>query len=146
MKLTNSQEAEVIATMEAYGSAYQKKDMKALSALFSQEITGFGSGPDEIITNHDDFMRQIKRDTTQATILSFDFSERKIFGDGRVAWASSKSTITFTVDGVTKQVIRGRSTMVLRNTGSRWIIEQFHFSMPNGEQATGQSFPGVQHQ
>jgi hypothetical protein len=33
--------------------------------------------------------------------------------------------------------------MVLRNTGSRWLIEQLHFSLPYAEQAAGQSFPGV---
>jgi ketosteroid isomerase-like protein len=143
MKLTPSQEAEVIGTMQAYGTAYQKKDLTAFSALFSQDITGFGSGPDEVITDHPSFLRQIKRDMSQATILSFEFSDRKIFGDGRVAWATSKSTITFTIDGTKKQTIRGRSTMVLRNTGSRWIIEQLHFSMPYNEQAVGQSFPGA---
>ena len=143
MKLTKAQEAEVIGTMQEYGTAYEKKDLKALSALFSNEITGFGSGPDEVITDHSSFIRQMKRDISQATILSFEFSDRKIFGDGRVAWATSKSTITFTVDGAKKQVLRGRSTMVLRDTGSRWLIEQLHFSMPYGEQSAGQSFPGA---
>ncbi len=144
MKLTNDQEAEVIATMQKYGTAYQKKDLKELSALFSRDITGFGSGPDEVIADHAGFLRQMKRDISQATILAFEFSDRKIFGDGRVAWATSKSTITFTTDGDGKQVLQGRSTMVLRNTGSRWLIEQLHFSMPYGEQSAGQSFPGAE--
>ncbi|MFA5267697.1 MAG: nuclear transport factor 2 family protein [Methanoregula sp.] len=142
MKLTATQEAEVIETMQKYSTAYQKKDLKALSAVFSREITGFGSGPDEVIADHTSFLRQIKRDISQATILSVEFPDRKIFGDGRVAWATSKSTITFTVDGTTKQILSGRSTMVLRNTGSRWLIEQLHFSMPYSEQSAGQSFPG----
>ena len=143
MKLTKAMEAEVIRTMQEYGTAYQKKDLKAFSALFSDEITGFGSGPDEVIADHPGLIRQMRRDISQATILSFEFSDRKIFGDGRVAWATSKSTITFTVDGTKKQVLRGRSTMVLRDTGSRWLIEQLHFSMPYGEQSAGQSFPGA---
>ena len=143
MKLNKAQEAEVIETMQQYCTAYQKKDIKAFSALFSPEISGFGSGPDEIISNHNDFIRQIKRDMSQATIVSVEFTDRKIFGDGRVAWATSKSTITFTIDGTKKETIRGRSTMVLRNTGNRWLIEQLHFSMPYGEQSVGQSFPGA---
>ena len=143
MKLTESQEAEVIATMQKYGMAYQKKDIKTLSALFSPEISGFGSGPDEIIADHNGFIRQIKRDMSQATIISVEFLDRKIFGDGRIAWVTSKSTITFSIDGIKKQTICGRSTMVLRNTGSRWVIEQLHFSMPYSEQSVGQSFPGA---
>jgi ketosteroid isomerase-like protein len=143
MKLTAPQEAEVIETMQKYGTAYQKKDLKALSALFSREITGFGSGPDEVIVDHPSFIRQMKRDISQATILSVEFPDRNISGDGRVAWVTSMCTFTFTTDGSTKQAICGRSTMVLRNTGSRWLIEQIHFSMPSREQSAGQSYPGT---
>jgi len=143
MNLTESQKAEVRETMQKYGTAYQKKDLKALSALFSPEISGFGSGPDEVIADHTSFIRQMKRDMSQATILSFEFSDRQIFGDGRIAWATSKSTISFTVDGTRKQTMSGRSTMVLRNTGSHWLIAQLHFSLPYGEQSPGQSFPGA---
>lgn len=144
MKLTAAQEAEVIETIQKYATAYRKKDIRAFSALFSSDITGFGSGPDEVITNHDGFLRQIQRDMSQATIHAVEFTDRKIFGDGRVAWATSKSAITFTIDGTTKQTLCGRSTMVLKNTGSRWLIEQLHFSLPNGGQAEGQSFPGAE--
>lgn len=143
MTLTKAQEAEVTETMQQYATAYMQKDIRALSALFSQDITGFGSGPDEVITDHSDFIRQMKRDIGQATILSVKFTDRKISGEGRIAWATSKSTITFTVDGSKKQALSGRSTMVLKNTGSRWKIEQLHFSLPYGEQSVGQSFPGA---
>lgn len=143
MKLSPETEAEVIGTMEQYAAAYKNRDIRTLSAIFSPEISGFGSGPDEVIGNHKDFLRQIRRDMSQATILSVAFTDRKISGDGRVAWATSKSTITFTPDGKAKQTLSGRSTMVLRNTGSRWVIAQLHFSLPYGGQAAGQSFPGA---
>jgi ketosteroid isomerase-like protein len=143
MALTEVQEADVIETMQQYATAYQKKDIRTLSAIFSPDISGFGSGPDEVILNHQDFIRQIKRDMSQGNVLSVEFSDRNICGDGRVAWVTSKSTIMFMISGSKKQALCGRSTMVLRNTGSRWVIEQFHFSMPYGEQSVGQSFPGA---
>jgi uncharacterized protein (TIGR02246 family) len=143
MMLTEAQKAEVLETMHRYGTAYQKKDIKALLTIFSPDISGFGSGPDEVIMNRQDFTRQIRRDLSQATVVSFLFSETKISGDGRIAWVTSKSAITFMTDGAKKQTMNGRTTMVLRNTGSRWLIEQVHFSMPYGEQSAGQSFPGA---
>lgn len=143
MKLTASQEAEVIGTLQKYSTAYQSKDLKAFSALFSRDITGFGSGPDEVIVDYPSFIRQMERDLSQATILSVEFPDRTIYGDGRVAWVTSTCIFTFAVDGSTKQILRGRSTMVLRNTGSRWLIEQIHFSMPSRDQAAGQSYPGA---
>lgn len=143
MTLTDVQAAEVIETIQQYATAYRKKDIRALSALFAPDISGFGSGPDEVISNHDDFIRHIRRDMSQATLLSIEYPDRQIFGDGRVAWVTSGNTMTYTVDGKTRETLRGRVTMVLRNTGSRWVIEQLHFSMPYGEQSTGQSFPGA---
>ena len=143
MTLTKTQVAEVIETIHQYATAYRKKDIRALSALFAPGISGFGSGPDEVIRDHDDFIRQIRRDMSQATLLSIEYADRQIGGDGRVAWVTSKNSLTYTVDGKTKETLEGRVTMVLRNTGSRWVIEQLHFSMPYGAQSTGQSFPGA---
>ena len=143
MELTAAVDAEVRETIQAYATAHQKKNITTLSAIFSPTITGFGNGPDEVIGDHDDFIRQIKRDMSQVTILSVEFTDRKIFGDGRVAWVPSKSAITFTTDEIRKQTLQGRSMIVLRNTGSRCLIEQLHFSMPFGGQLQGQSFPGA---
>jgi uncharacterized protein (TIGR02246 family) len=144
MSLSESQKQEVIQTMDEYATAYRTKDIRKFSEIFSRDITGYGSGPDEIIDDHKGLIRQITRDMSQATVLAIEFTSRKIFGDGRVAWATSMTDITFTVDGKTKQTMSGRSTMVLRNTGRRWKIEQLHFSMPYGGQAAGQSFPGAE--
>ncbi|ACL16135.1 conserved hypothetical protein [Methanosphaerula palustris E1-9c] len=143
MTLTDVQKAEVRATMDAYATAYRTKDFQEMMAIFSPEISGFGSGPDEVIENRQDFIRQIRRDMSQATVLAVDFSDTKIAGDGTVAWVTTRSSITFTAGESPAQIMHGRSTMVLKNTGSRWSIEQIHFSMPYGEQSAGQSFPGV---
>ncbi|MFA6362757.1 nuclear transport factor 2 family protein [Methanoregula sp.] len=143
MALTNAQEAEVKETMQQYVMAYRNKDVKGLLAVFSPGICGFGSGPDEVVQNINDFIRQITRDMSQATVNAVDFSDTVIFGEGRVAWLMTETVITFTLPGAKKQTMHGRSTMVMRNTGSRWKIEQYHFSMPYGGQSSGQSFPGA---
>lgn len=143
MTLTIAQNAEVLETLHNYGMAYQKKDIKALLALFSPDISGFGSGPDEIVVNREDFTRQIKRDLSQATSISVEFTNVKISGESRIAWVTSRNNITYAVAGSGKQTMSGRSTVVMRNTGSRWVIEQVHFSMPYSGQSAGQSFPGA---
>jgi len=143
MKLTEAQNAEVEETLHSYSIAYQKKDIKALLALCSPEISGFGSGPDEVVLGRKDFTRQMKRDLSQATSVSVEFPCPKIFGEGRVAWVTSGCNFIFRVEGKKKQTMNGRMTMVLRNTGNRWVIEQIHFSIPYIEQSPGQSFPGA---
>jgi uncharacterized protein (TIGR02246 family) len=143
MSLTHVQKAEIIATMNAYGKAYRTRDFSGMMAIFSPDVCGFGSGPDEVIRNHRDFTRQIRRDMRRATVLAVDFSDTAIHGDGRVAWVMTRTSITFTVGGSPAQTLHGRSTMVQKNTGNRWLIEQIHFSVPFGGQAEGQSFPGA---
>lgn len=143
MTLTHDQEAEVRETMQQYVSAYRNRDVKGLRAVFSPTICGFGSGPDEVVLGINAFVRQVTRDMSQATVNAVDFSDTQIFGEGRVAWLMTKTAISFTLPGQKMQTMRGRSTMVMRNTGSRWKIEQFHFSMPFGGQVEGRSFPGA---
>lgn len=143
MSLTEAQKTEVRAAMEKYATAYRNKDINALNALFSPTISGFGSGPDEVIRNHKEFVRQISRDLSQATGIALVFSDTVISGEGPVAWVMTRCSFSFTLAGSGQQTLNGRITMVLRNTGSRWLIEQIHFSMPFEEQATGQSFPGA---
>lgn len=143
MTLTDVQKAEVRAVMEEYATAYQTRNFQGMMAIFSPDICGFGSGPDEVIEDHRGFVRQIRRDMSQATVLAVRFSDTRIHGDGRVAWVKTKSSITFTAGGAPAQTLHGRSTMVMRHTGRRWLIEQIHFSLPFGGQSAGQSFPGA---
>ena len=95
------------------------------------------------MTGRDSFARQVQRDMSQATVNGVVFTDTQIFGDGRVAWLMTKSAISFSLAGEKMQTLQGRSTMVMRNTGSRWQIEQIHFSLPYGGQQAGQSFPGA---
>jgi len=143
MTLTDAQKAEVKATMLEYATAYKNRDIKGLLAVFSPDICGFGSGPDEVVLGIDAFVRQVKRDMGQATVNGVVFTDTQIFGEGRIAWLMTKTAISFTLPGQKEQTMQGRSTMVMRNTGSRWKIEQFHFAIPYGGQGEGQSFPGA---
>jgi uncharacterized protein (TIGR02246 family) len=143
MVLTKEQEAEVAAVMQRYAAAYVQKDFRAMIAIFSRDINGYGSGADEVIRDHESFIRQIRRDLGQATVNRMEFSDTKISGEGRIAWVRTRQAITFTVPGEAGQTLDGRTTMVLHNTGSRWLIGQIHFSMPYGGQSAGQSFPGA---
>jgi len=143
MSLTEAQEKEVRAAMEAYATAYKTKDFHAMMNIFSQNICGFGSGPDEEIRDHETFVKQIQRDMSQADVEAVEFTGTQINGEGPVAWVMTHSAITFTIPGSEKQTIRGRSTMVLRKISDKWLIEQIHFSVPYGGQSEGQSFPGA---
>jgi len=142
MPLTKEQEDEVRETLGRYCAAYQRKDLKAILALFSPDICGYGAGPDEIFTNRNEYALLVKRDLVQATSISLEFPDFKISGNGPAAWITGSCNCTFMNGGNDRQVMRVRTTMGLRNTGCRWLITQLHLSVPNTGQAPGQSFSG----
>ena len=138
MTLTEEQKAEVRETLGRYCAAYQRKDLKALMALFSPDISGYGAGPDEIFKDRKEYAPLIKRDLIQATSIFIEFTDLNIVGDGRIAWVTSGCNCTFVAEGKDKQTMRVRMTMGLRNTGNRWPIVSIRFSRSsaNGKPST----------
>jgi ketosteroid isomerase-like protein len=142
MTLTGNQKAEVRETLGRYCAAYQRKDLKELLGLFSPQIRGYGAGPDEIFRNRKEYAPLLSRDLIQATSIFLEFPDPDISGDGRIAWVTGGCNCMFIAGGNDRQTMRVRMTLVLRNTGNRWLIEQLHISVPNAGQAPGQSFSG----
>jgi ketosteroid isomerase-like protein len=142
MTLTEQQKAEIRETLDSYAAAYQRKDLKALLAMFSPDISGYGAGPDEVFRNRKEYAPLVQRDLVQATSIQLEFVVLNIVSDGPVAWVMSSCNCTFVAEGKDRQLMRVRMTFGLRTTGSRWLIEQLHISVPNTGQAPGQSFSG----
>jgi ketosteroid isomerase-like protein len=142
MTLTEEQKAEVEKTLGRYAAAYQRKDLKALLALFSPDISGYGAGPDEHFSNRNEYAPLVQRDLIQATSIILEFPDVNIVGNDPIAWVMCGCNCTFVAKGNDKQTMKVRMTMGLRNTGSRWLIAQLHISVPNTAQAPGQSFSG----
>lgn len=142
MALTAVQKAEVEETIGRYCAAYQRKDPKALLALFSPDINGYGAGADEVFRNRKEYAPLVQRDLDQASSISLEFPHLNISGNGRTAWVTGDCICTFVATGNNKQVMKVRMTLVLENTGSRWLFMQIHMSVPNAGQAAGQAFSG----
>jgi ketosteroid isomerase-like protein len=142
MTLTETQKAEIRETLGRYSAAYERRDHRALLALFSPDISGYGAGPDEVFRNRNEYAPLVKRDMVQATSISLEFTDLKISGQGCAAWVMGSCTCTFGIPGNGKQTMKVRMTFGLAHTGSRWVIGQLHISVPNAGQSPGQSFSG----
>jgi len=142
MALSLKQELEVVEMFALYAEAYHKKDKTALALLCSPDITGFGSGPDEVFLDRKELLAGIARDFKQAKSLQVRFPAMSINGDGRVAWATCRADFSARI-GDNHVMMNGRMTAVLKNTGRAWRFEQVHFAMPYEGQGSGQSFPGA---
>ena len=141
MALTNEQKDAVIGMMDRYAELYGAKNLEGLLAICDPGIFGYGSGVDEVVRGIASMKVQTKRDFTQADTIRVQFKVRDVNGDMPVAWVMAGCTFDVVVHG-TPLCMEGRMTAVLRNTGSRWLFEMIHFSVPAMGQAAGESFPG----
>ncbi len=124
-----------------YAQYYHEKNLDKLLSLISKEISGFGTGPDEIVLSAAELKEQVRRDMAQSGTLKVSFDIMKLDGVMPCAWVTALCRFSAGI-GDKNVTMSGRMTFVLRNTGSRWVFEQVHFSMPFGPQLPGQSFPG----
>jgi hypothetical protein len=141
MALTPSQIDDVLAVLDQYSCAYQEKNSEKIRSLVSPGISGFGSGPDEVVTDPAQFRRQIERDLSQADSVSLALCVLKLDGQMPFAWVTAFCGFRVMVRGEAI-LLDGRMTALLRNTGSRWLFEQIHFSLPDECQDAGESYPG----
>lgn len=140
MALTTEQQQEVLALLDTYARAYNGKRLDAITALASPGISGFGSGPDEVVTGFPQFRHQVRRDLAQADDVSLCFEVLRLDGFMPFAWITALCTFDVRVREQ-RLTLEGRMTALFRNTGSRWLFEQLHFSIPSTEQESGQSYP-----
>jgi ketosteroid isomerase-like protein len=143
MEFTDENIQEIMDTFTCYAECYEKRDFQGMKKLLSPYVMGFGSGVDEISTCRDEFLNAVRRDLSQADRVKVSFCDLIINGDGRVVWVMGLCNFDAMIKGC-ELSMTGRFTSVLLNTGSRWIFEQMHFSMPFEEQEPGQSYPGFE--
>ncbi|HUU76197.1 MAG TPA: nuclear transport factor 2 family protein [Methanoregulaceae archaeon] len=141
MALTEQQTDEILEILDMYARYYSEKNAEKILSLVSKGISGFGSGPDEIVPDFSQFKENTRRDFGQAENISITFYIFRLDGQMPFAWMTAFCVIDADVGGE-KMTMEGRMTALLRNTGSRWLFEQVHFSMPYMEQFPGESFPG----
>ena len=132
--------AEIMASIDRYKNGYSNKDLNMLLGITDARYFGFGSGPDEKVNSLDELKSQLKRDFAQSENLAIDFGPMAMAWDGNIAWCAGDCTISATVVG---ELLRldGRMTAVLRRIGKEWLFAHTHFSVPDREQKTSQSFP-----
>jgi ketosteroid isomerase-like protein len=120
---------EVNGVMDQYVRYYNEKDVGKVLALFSKEISGFGTGKDEIVGNFTQLKDQIRRDLDPANAICLSVRSLITGGEIPAAWISGFCNLDGRMGG--KRIhMEGRVTAVLVNRAGRWLFTQVHFSVP----------------
>jgi uncharacterized protein (TIGR02246 family) len=134
---------EVIAAMNDWAAAYDRKDPAAYAAAFADDadVILLGTGADEIAVGRDAIRDMIQSDFEEAEQVRVELGEVRVSAAGDVAWAVMPDVIVDVTVGGQQQSIPLRITTVFRRTDGRWLIQHAHVSAPMAGQEAGHSFP-----
>ena len=134
--------SEVTEILNHFVEAYSRRDMGSLSALLAPDpdVTFFGTGADEERVGLTEIKEQIQRDWAQSESASIDWGRLSVSAQGTVAWVAAHVTLKARASG--KDIIfPGRITVVMDKRDGKWLIDQWHISVPMAGQEEGHSFP-----
>jgi ketosteroid isomerase-like protein len=135
-------DTEVLATLEKFLAAYQKRDIESLKSAIAadDDLFMYGTGADEKRLGQADFISQVERDWAQMDELAFVFDYNRVSSAGSVAWVAS--------EGLGRGKFNGhdiefplRMTSVFEKQGDSWLVRQAHVSVPAAGQEEGDSVP-----
>jgi uncharacterized protein (TIGR02246 family) len=135
-------EAAVMNVMNQFSEAFAKRDLDALLALLAPDpdVVFIGTGGDEKRIGLAEIKTLGERDFAQFEDASMKFGWHSVSAAGSVAWMAADIVLHVKTSG--REIsLQARGTAVLEQRGDRWLIVQFHGSLPAAGQEEGEAFP-----
>jgi|GEM_PF-716261 len=135
-------EIAVMQVLDDYSQAFEARDADAVLALYASDPSPvvIGTGEDEKRIGKKELKAQIERDFAQTGTMVWEWGWHRVSMAGPVALVAADFVARAIIDKEDK-VYPGRLTAALEKQGDKWLIVQWHASMPAGGQAPGESFP-----
>ena len=142
MRADAKTEAEVINVVKQCFEAFTKRDLDACLAFFAPDpdVIVIGTGGDEKCIGLAEIKTILERAFAQFEDASFKFGWHSVSAAGSVALLATDVILHMKTSDrqISEQV---RLTVVLEQRGDRWLIIQWHDSLPSAEQKEGEAFP-----
>ena len=134
MKADTKTEAEVMAVLNRFISAYHHKDLAGMLALFApdRDVVFYGNGEDEKSIGIEGIREQAEHDWSQSAAISLKIKWSSVSLAGPVAWLAADIEIYAGVGGM-EMSLPARLTAVLEKRAGGWLFMQWHTSLPTVE-------------
>ena len=141
MRADPKTEAAVVNIVKQGFEAFTKRDLDAVLAFFAPDpdVVVIGMGGDEKCVGLAQIRNIFERAFAQFEEASFKFGWHSVSAAGSVALLATDATLYVKTSDrqISEQV---RLTVVLEQRGDRWLIIQWHDSLPAAGQKDGQAF------
>ena len=142
MRADPKTESVVMNVVKQCFEAFAKRDLDAMLAFFAPDpdVVVIGTGRDEKGIGFAEIKAIFERAFSQFDEASFEFGWHSVSVAGPLAWLAADVILHVKASGreISEQL---RLTGVMEKRGDRWLILQSHDSVPDREQAEGESFP-----
>jgi uncharacterized protein (TIGR02246 family) len=141
MRADPKTEAAVVNVVKQSLEAFTKRDLDAVLAFFAPDpdVIVIGTGGDEKGVGLVEIRNILGRAIAQFEEASFKFRWHSVSAAGPVAMLVAD--VTLHVKTSNRQITEHiRLTVVLEQRGERWLIMQWHDSLPAAGQKEGQAF------
>ena len=134
--------SEVKEVLSHFSEAFSRRDMGSLSALIAPDpdVTFFGTGADEERVGLSEIKEQFQRDWAQSESASIDWDQVSVSAQETMAWVAAHVTLKARASG-REMMFPARITVVMDKRDGKWLIDQWHMSVPMAGQKEGYSFP-----
>ena len=134
-------ESEVMNIAKQCYEAFARRDLDAMLAFFAPDpdVVVIGTGRDEKGSGFTEIKAILERAFSQFDEASFEFGWHSVSVAGPLAWLAA-DVILHVRAGSREISEQLRLTGVLEKRGDRWLIVQSHDSVPDRDQAEGESF------
>ena len=142
MKPTKEAESEIQRVLDEVAGAFEDRNLHKMMSLFStsDETVALGTGADEKKIGVEEIKSLFKRDWAQSEASSIVYNWKTITVEDQIAWATAEATFYARI-GTREMHIPTRMTLVLKKTDGKWVIVQWHSSIPAAGQQQGEAWP-----
>ena len=142
MKADMETESAVMAVMKQFLESFKTRDLGNGLALFAPDpdIVFIGTGMDEKCIGLAEIKAELERAFSQSEESSIELGWHSVSAAGPIAWISADGTVKVKVNGQ-RISFPIRMTTVIEQRGDKWLIVQFHGSVPAASQKEGESWP-----
>jgi uncharacterized protein (TIGR02246 family) len=141
MKADAKTEAEVMDVVRQCFEAFNKRDLDACLAFFAPDpdVVAIGTGGDEKCIGLAEIKTIFERAFAQFEDASVKFGWHSVSATGSMAWVAADVTLRVKTGG--REINEPlRLTTVLEQWGDKWLIVQWHDSLPAAGQREGEAF------
>ncbi|MDD5005429.1 MAG: nuclear transport factor 2 family protein [Candidatus Omnitrophica bacterium] len=128
--------------VQKFAEAFSERDANTLLGLFADDpdVTLIGSGIDEVRVGIKEIASQFDRDWMQSDGIKSQVKINNVSCAGNVAWTFGETKVQARMHNETVSYY-ARFTGVFERRKDKWLIMQWHISLPAYEQEEGESWP-----